>query len=60
MSPKGENKYPAKILPGAARRRVPGLLIRKCAGITNNSVPRGAKVIAIDVIGKTHSLSVCI
>jgi len=27
--------------------------VRNCAGISNNSVPRGAKVSVIDVTGKT-------
>jgi len=33
--------------------RVPGLSIGKCAGISNNLVPRGTKVSAVDVTAKT-------
>jgi len=36
-----------------AARRVPGLPIRDCAASSNNLVPRGAKVSAIDVTVKT-------
>jgi len=56
-----ESPSPRSFWCGLRKVETIKMSVRNCAGISNNSVPRGAKVSAIDVtVTHKHSLSICI